>query len=119
MSSQLTIVAFCFDSDGNLIIVDGNRAEYECKTPQQAWDDLKAISEDNTLPSISSKAVSDKDFELTPESLYELGCQQVEDIAETAYGPFGRALAGRAGRAGSKSVLGLLRNLSKRSKYGR
>lgn len=122
-------ITFHLDSEGHLVFFDESRAEYACATPQELWDDLQALAKaprrnraqpqtvrEEPVPEDGDGATPDDGDITTPEGLYEVACQQAEEIAESEYGPIGKVVVGKAARAGSRSILGMLRNISNRKR---
>lgn len=114
MSNPVTIIAFYFE-DGKIILLDPAKQEYECASPQQLWDDMHAIANDKALPHAQASSASE-DITADPEAMYELACEQVEEVVGAQYGPVGRAVIGKVARAGGPTIFRALRNISRRKR---
>ncbi len=87
-----------------IVVVDGERKQYQAKTPQELWDDLMTIMADPALPgTVITQAQASGDDDILADA-----CDQVEDMFGDRYGKFWGRLAGETTKRVAPLTLRLL-----------
>lgn len=102
---------------GGFVVKDASNNTYDCKTPEDLWNDVMAITSNKALPgtTISQEEV---DSEEDNGALLADACNQVRDMVGENHGMFAGHLAAEMARKVAPFGLKSLRNLSKRDRFG-
>lgn len=105
------------DGDG-FVLTDASGNEYDCETPQQLWDDLKAIHGDAEVPPLETEAATGTDG-VTAQEVYDRAADELEALARDGYGPLAGRFTRHVVRNGGKTAHRFLRSISRKGKRRR